>query len=98
MRFVRVIPREYSATGSDYVYEQAAPMAATHVPTLAQKLLFRGNTVATPNIKAGLGLLEIYICVSCGAVEWYCQNPETIPIGPEFMSDVVDYEHVTPYR
>jgi hypothetical protein len=97
MRFVRVIPREYTATGSDYVHQQVAPMTATHVPNVSEKLLFRGNEVFVPNIKSGLGVLEMYICAGCGFVEWYCQNPEAIPIGPEYMSDVVDYEHA-PYR
>jgi hypothetical protein len=98
MRFVRVIPREYTATGGDHSSEKVAPMSATHMPDVAQKLLFRGNKVRTPDIATGVGLLEMYICSQCGFVEWYCHDPESIPIGPEYMSDIVDYSASEPYR
>jgi hypothetical protein len=52
----------------------------------------------SPNIAAGRGLLEMDICSQCGAVEWYCHDPESIPIGPEYMSDIVDYSASEPYR
>lgn len=31
-------------------------------------------------------------------VEWYVEDPTEIPIGPEFMSDIVDYTPDKPYR
>ena len=46
----------------------------------------------------GLGVFETYICKRCGFVEWYCQAPEEIPIGPEYMSEDVDVGGDGPYR
>lgn len=44
------------------------------------------------------GSLETYVCKGCGFVEWYCQDPESVPIGPEYMTELVDYDSGTPYR
>ena len=96
-RFVRVIPREYTATGGDWASERVAPMTATVDPSSEPRLLFRGRVVHTPDIGQGHGLLEMYICSGCGFVEWYCHNPERIPIGPEYMTEVID-ESSAPYR
>lgn len=97
MKFVRVVPRELTATGVDYVNEQAAPMALTIVPNLTEKF-FGGRRVDAPNPWNGRGRLETYVCVGCGFVEWYCIDPKTIPLGPEFMADIVDYGPKDPYR
>jgi hypothetical protein len=96
--FIRVIPREFSATGGDYVHEQVAPMAATHAPSVTPKLLFKGSTVSTPNIEHGYGRLELYICKACGEVAWHCPDPAAIPIGPAYMTELVDHTQTGPYR
>ena len=54
--------------------------------------------VEQSHVVRGRGVLEMYICTSCGFVEWYCQDPESIPIGPENMSEIVDYTPTEPYR
>jgi hypothetical protein len=90
MRFVRVIPREYSQVALTSRLEVGAiPMAVTnHVR--------RGEIRRTAD--SSRGLLETYICTSCGFVEWYCNDPESIPIGPEYMSEIVDVGGGPPYR
>ena len=96
LRFIRVIPREYSAYGHVAL---ASPMYLTRDTDAKDRALFQGKSVATtPSLADGRGLLEAYVCASCGRIEWYCHDPEAIPIGAEFMSDVVDYEHGEPYR
>ena len=99
VRFVRVIPRELTATGGDYVHEKAAPMCVTIVPLIKDDPWWKATKhPQNPNPHNGRGLLETYVCVGCGFVEWYCVDPESIPIGPEYMSDIVDYTPTTPYR
>jgi hypothetical protein len=99
MKFVRAIPREYTAYGYDYVHTRVAPMALTAAPDISKRMLLQGNKVDAPDImNQRYGQLETYVCVGCGFVEWYCQDPEHIPIGPEYMTDVVDYEANAPYR
>jgi hypothetical protein len=98
MKFVRVVPRELSAGGSDYVAREAAPMTATIAPEVSPKLIFSGNSVSSAQVNQGVGRLEMYICQGCGFVEWFCQDPENIPIGTEYMSEAIDYSSETPYR
>lgn len=98
MRFVRSVPRELTATGSDYVNQEVAPMTATLVPATSPKLLFSGRSVEDAGVHHGAGRLEIYICVRCGLVEWHCMDPERIPIGPEFMTEMIDLAPESPYR
>lgn len=47
-----------------------------------------------------MGLLEAYICRTCGAVEWYCVDVEKIPIHPHLMTEEIDYDadRAGPYR
>jgi hypothetical protein len=88
-RLVRAIPREYTASGNDFSPQRVAPMMLTASPTAA----------APPNIAFhGHGLLETYTCLGCGFVEWYCLNPERIPIGPEYMTELFDCTPGAPYR
>jgi hypothetical protein len=99
MRFVRVIPREHTVTASlDANLPEIAPMTLTQRPQLTAKFFGPGNAVRAPSVVLGDGMLETYTCVKCGYVEWYVEDPSEIPIGPEFMSDIVDYESDKPYR
>jgi hypothetical protein len=93
MRFVRAIPREYSGE-----YDSLHPMTVTQEPRVEGKLFARTKNVYRPSPDLGFGALEMYACLGCGFVEWYCQDPENIPIGPEHMTDVVDYTPDKPYR
>ncbi len=95
---MRVIPREHTATPGEYGGKDVAPMALTVPPALMERFFFGGMKVETADLRFGAGMLETYTCVKCGYVEWYCHDPEKIPIGPEYMSDVVDYEAGAPYR
>jgi hypothetical protein len=44
------------------------------------------------------GTLARYICTRCGFADVYCDDLESIPIGPEYMTDVVDYGGDGPHR
>jgi hypothetical protein len=100
MKFIRAIPREYTAEAYGVgILAVVAPMALTARFTVARHLLFKGSTVSQPKLsQQSCGTLEAYVCAGCGFLEWYCQDPETIPIGPEFMTDAIDYDSPTPYR
>ena len=73
-------------------------MTAAQVPHIEDKLIFKGKVVNKPGDGDGRGLLENYICKGCGFIEWYCADPDKIPIGPEFMTDEIDYDQDAPYR
>jgi hypothetical protein len=89
MQFIRAIPREL--TGE----RVASPMAVTYQHE------YQTDPIAGPlgiDAKKTYGLLEMYVCRKCGLVEWYCSDPEHIPIGPQFMTEAVDYSSESPYR
>ncbi|MCA9674287.1 MAG: hypothetical protein KC464_04520, partial [Myxococcales bacterium] len=44
------------------------------------------------------GLLEAYTCRRCGFTEWYAQEPEDIPIGPAYGTELIDLDDDGPYR
>ncbi|MEO7092377.1 MAG: hypothetical protein ABI175_03940 [Polyangiales bacterium] len=101
MKFVRVIPREYTVThGGDWNTPEVVPMTLTQEPHVAARLLFAGNIVHPSKLKedSGYGVPEAYTCLACGFVEWYVGHPAEIPIGPEYMSELIDYGSATPYR
>lgn len=89
MKFVRAIPRELTATGRHgYVDRVASPMAVTYQHEY-QTGPISGPLALDP--RKTYGYLEMYICRGCGFVEWYCSDPENIPIGPQFMTEAIDY-------
>ena len=99
LKFVRVIPREYTvAEHSANNRPEVAPMTLTQKPRIEVPLFRKGMSVDAPAIARGEGMLETYTCLSCGFVEWYVEDPSEIPIGPEYMSELIDYTPDAPYR
>jgi hypothetical protein len=93
------MPREYTHTmrGGQHATD-VAPMTLTQPPHIDEASLWRAKSVGVQLLTTGHGVLETYVCAGCGFVEWYCQDPTSIPIGPEYMSDILDYATDTPYR
>jgi hypothetical protein len=92
-RFVRVIPREHGAN------PWVAPMTLTQAPNIHDAGLFSSHlTAGSPRFDEGWGLVETYVCLTCGFMEWYCHAPQKIPIGPEYNTELVDYAPAGPYR
>ncbi len=99
LKFIRVIPREHSVrAGRDFNTPEIAPMTLTQAPKIEHKLFGKGMSIEAPSVVLGDGMLETYTCIACGYVEWWCENPMEIPIGPEYMSELVDYTPDAPYR
>jgi hypothetical protein len=46
----------------------------------------------------GSGVVEAYVCTACGLIEWYCQEPQSIPIGDQYNTEIVEYGSDSPYR
>jgi len=57
------------------------PMAVTAEP----RWILSGR-----NPRYGKGELVVYVCRSCGFVEWYALDPESIPIGNDYRTEVVE--------
>ena len=85
LSFIRAIPRE--------VAQVTSPMAVT---IGAQEDGMWGFTIASDPRRA-FGLLEMYVCRACGYIEWYCSDPQNVPIGPQFMTELAEHDG-GPYR
>jgi hypothetical protein len=86
---IRAVPREL--TIAEHLVATSGPMFVTYE-------ILRTPTVDAIHPRSGFGVLEIYVCRRCGFVEWYCQKPEEIPIGPEYMTEEIDVTGDGPYR
>jgi hypothetical protein len=82
--FIRVIPRD-TWPQSQRGAQVASPMAVT-------------LGAAPANLERPLGVLEMYVCRACGYVDWYCNDPQAVPIGPEYMTELVEAQGQPPYR
>lgn len=71
------------------------PLALTRALHIQRRPIYGGADVS---VAEPVGVLETYVCAGCGFVEWYCQAPESIPIGLEYNTDVVEYPAQGPYR
>ena len=75
-------------------HQVTTPMAVT---IGAQEAGWLGFGV-TADTKRAFGLLEMYVCRGCGYTEWYCSDPTNVPIGPQFMTELVELKTAGPYR
>lgn len=95
--FVRVVPREFSSTTERGDY--AVPMYAVHGPRTRKNVFGSGSTTYAPDPRGGgLGLLEMFICRGCQAVEWYCHGAAELPIHPAYNTELVEYPADGAYR
>jgi hypothetical protein len=95
--FIRAVPREIAPMLGNEYHQEVAPMAVTYGATDhgATDHGFRRHQ-ADP--QKGYGMLEMYVCKGCALVEWYCADPERIPIGPGYMTEEIDLTTSSPYR
>jgi hypothetical protein len=96
------MPREFTAqlagSGNHVAcLHSAAPMALTIDPATHARWFRSGSVIDVPDIAAGFGTLETYVCESCGFIEWYCQDPKSIPIGHAYNTEIIEVND-QPYR
>ena len=96
---VRALARELQVSNVPYESAAAIPMTVTMAP-IAIRTFFRDRPAGVrPGWFAdAYGILDMYVCRKCGLTEWYCRDPESIPIGDEYGTEVVSTEGETPYR
>lgn len=45
-----------------------------------------------------IGFLETYVCQGCGFTEFYTQWPELIPIGQDYLTELIDTGPTSEFR
>jgi hypothetical protein len=89
---VRVQMRERTAArGDDANAEVPRPLALTWAVStdVESSSSTRGTQSAEPRLDAMFGLVEAYVCRACGAIELFAREPEKIPIGPEYGTELI---------
>ena len=67
------------------------PVAMTwDINTSATRIGATQVSFVRQRLDAPRGLLARYACAGCGFVEVYCEDPESVPVGPEFATDIVE--------
>jgi hypothetical protein len=96
LRFIRAVPRELTQRRES---QHVAPMGVTYAYMAAVRRTFGSTEPAALDARLSFGMLEMYICKECGLVDWFCFDPEQIPIGPSYMTEEIDYTSQSgPYR
>jgi hypothetical protein len=90
--------RQRAASGGEHGNSYLAPLALAYLRRVATGL-FTGKRKELDEVDMDrpVGLLEAYVCQSCGSVEWFANRPEAIPIGLEYGTELVEAQE-KPYR
>jgi hypothetical protein len=67
-------------------------MCVTYAVVTTDRIIRAGKSLQPIGPEHARGLLEMYVCRHCGFVEWYCLDPARLPIGPQYMTEIVEYE------
>lgn len=97
---VRALVRELTVEPyRDDTKPQTVPMGATYAPSVHTSF-WSGQPTGTAGAEPqrAYGILEMYVCRRCGFTEWYCRDPQNIPIGEEFGTEEIDTTPRAPYR
>lgn len=89
---LRVQMRERTVvTGQQANEERAAPASLTFERGVSYKGFFALQQVpsAAAKMDQPYGLLDAYVCRSCGFIDWYAQEPEHIPVGAIYGTQLV---------
>ena len=60
--------------------QEVGPMSVTAEP----RWVMSGR-----NPSYGKGELVLYVCRTCGFAEWYAEDPQSIPIGEEYKTELL---------
>jgi hypothetical protein len=96
---IRALARELAATSGDWSGNRAVPMAVTIQPAVRHTFFTeRRDGIGVLDPEKVMGVLEMYICRKCGFTEWYCLDPQNVPIGEGYGTELVTVEPDTPFR
>jgi len=87
-QFVRALIRERGA--GDWYSRRLAPLAVTFPRQKVISVAGDSRPLNELDLREPIGLLEVYACRACGFTEWYTLEPDRIPIGPEYATELVD--------
>src|SRR5262249_36610684 len=78
-----------------------APLAASYRRKLKTPILTGEEEIEyddRPDTAAPVGVFVAHVCRACGFTDWYALDPQAIPIGPDYGTELVVIEGPHPYR
>jgi DNA-directed RNA polymerase subunit RPC12/RpoP len=91
-QLVRILLRERTGEYSSHV-----PLTLTYGIRHDPGGVFTTSSVE-PDHSQPLGVLDAWVCRACGLTELYAREPASIPIGPEYATELVDVGARPPFR
>jgi hypothetical protein len=82
----------------DWYSRRIAPLGVTFRRMVVGSLAGPPRTLDEPDLREPAGRFEIHVCRACGYIEWYALDPEDVPIGPEYGTELVDVSGRGPLR
>lgn len=87
---VRCQVRERGASAGEAARRYLAPLAVTFHRLMKLRLFSNiPRPHPEPDFDRPAGVLEAHVCRACGFVDWYALDPQEIPIGPEYGTELV---------
>ena len=99
-QFIRAQAREFTRRPGEHGAQVSYPMGVTYSVDVATALFSdRVTGVRAASASAPFGILDMYVCRACGLTEWYCRDPQNVPIAPELATEIVNVDPPGgPYR
>jgi hypothetical protein len=95
-QIIRARVRQQAVKGQgEYSEAVLAPLAVTYPRAVGPE---KKGSLNKPDEERPIGRLEAYVCSRCGFTEWYTEEPNEIPIGPEYGTEIMDAGGKGPYR
>jgi Zn ribbon nucleic-acid-binding protein len=95
-QLIRAIIRERGA--SSWHSPGLAALGVTFRRVIAISISGDARPLNEPDLREPAGILEVYACRACGYSEWYVLEPERVPIGPEYATELLDAGAGSPDR
>jgi hypothetical protein len=93
---IRAVVRERGA--GDWYSRRVAPLGVTFRRVVVTSVAREDRSLDEPDLREPAGAFEVYVCRGCGFTEWYALEPENVPIGPEYGTELIDVRGRGPWR
>jgi len=86
--FVRAAVRERGA--GNWNSPRLAPLGVTFLRQMIVTAAGDSRPLNEPDLRDPAGPFEVYVCRGCGFTEWYALEPESVPIGAEYATELAE--------
>jgi hypothetical protein len=89
-QLIRALTRERGR--GDWYSPSVAPFGVSFRRQTVVSPTGDGRALNQPDLGEPAGMLEVYVCRGCGFTEWYALEPEHVPIGAAYATELIDVD------